>query len=192
MNIENFDKAKLHNWNEIFEMQKEINCEFNTLTKEIIDDFDINCYDDQQQFKKYCWFITEELSEAIEAFRAKEEEHIKEELIDALNFTIGLYTLYGWTYDDVKDSHIIKTTYNAQDAVFESIIAIGLAANCLKNREWRESQYLVDLIVFEERLKYIWGCFMEIFRHMRMNDKAIRELWYKKYQVNKFRIETKY
>lgn len=30
---------------------------------------------------------------------------------------------------------------------------IGMTANCLKNREWRQSQYLVDLVVFEDRLK---------------------------------------
>lgn len=192
MNIKDFDKDKLYTWDEIFELQKNINCEFNTVTKESIDDFDISYYKDQELFKRYCWYITEELTEAVEAERLKEDTHLKEELIDALNFTIGLYSLYGWKIEDLKHSHIKKQTYKLDSAIFETMVAIGLTANCLKNREWRESQYLVDLVVFEERLKYIWGCFMEAFRHLHMYDKDIRELWGLKYQVNRFRIESKY
>lgn len=192
MNIKDFDKDKLYTWDEIFELQKNINCEFNTVTKESIEDFDISYYKDQELFKRYCWYITEELTEAVEAERLKEETHLREELIDALNFTIGLYSLYGWKISDLKNSHIKKQTYNLDSAIFETMVAIGLTANCLKNREWRESQYLVDLVVFEERLKYIWGCFMEAFRQLHMYDKDIRELWGLKYQVNRFRIESKY
>lgn len=192
MNIKDFEKGKLYEWSEIFELQKQTNCDFNTVTKEAIEDFDISYYEDQELFKRYCWFITEELTEAVEAERLKEPTHLKEELIDALNFTIGLYSLYGWNYEDIKTSHIKKQTYKLDSAIFETIVAIGLTANCLKNREWRESQYLVDLVVFEERLHYIWGCFMEAFAQLHMYDKDIRELWGLKYQVNRFRIESKY
>ena len=192
MNIKDFKKGKLYNWDEIFKRQREINCAFHTVTKEAIDDFDISYYQDQELFKRYCWFITEELMECIEAQRLHEETHVREELIDALNFTIGLYSLYGWDYDKVKNSHNTRPTYNMTDAIYETVYSIGMTANCLKNREWRESQYLVDLVTFEDRLYQIWGFFMEVFRHLHMDDKAIRELWGLKYQVNLFRIESKY
>ena len=192
MNIKDFDKTTLYEWPEIFRRQNEINEQYAPDFAEVRDNFDISYYRDQEYFKHYCWCITEELTEAIEAVRLNENTHIREELIDALNFTIQLITLYGWSYEDVKDEPDPEKRASLDSAILETIFNIGMCANTLKNREWRESQYLVDLYVFEPRLRKIWASFREIFRQIGMDDRDIRELWDLKYQVNKFRIETKY
>ena len=33
---------------------------------------------------------------------------------------------------------------------------------------------------------------MQVFRYIGMGEEQVRELWSLKYQVNKFRVETKY
>lgn len=191
MNIKDVNEPTLRSWQEIFDLQQALNEKFEPRFREKCDNFDISYHEDQEFFKHYCWCITEELTEAIEAVELGEPTHIKEELIDALNFSMQLYGLYGWSYENVKDSPV-KCCDNLNEAILQAIYHIGLAANCLKNRIWRESQYLVDLYIFEPRLKAIWGCMIEIFRTQGLNDEDIRKLWDLKYQVNNFRIESKY
>lgn len=119
-----------------------------------------------------------------------------EELIDAFNFMLELYQLYGmapdfaWghTYGFRKDI----ADENFEENILELIKTIGLAANCLKNREWRQSQYMVDLVVFEERLWNIWAMFAMLFGSIGVTEDKVRELWSLKYQVNLFRIKSKY
>ena len=161
--------------------------------KELFDNFDIDCLTDQELFKKYCWRITEELCEALEAYDNNEPTHIKEELLDGFNFFVELLGMYGWTVDDLdfsSNSKILKES-NIQLNVLKTIEDIGLAANCLKNREWRQSQYLVDLYIFEQRLRKAFNSYLNLLR-TKMSDQEILDAWSLKYQVNIFRVQTKY
>ena len=193
MNIQNFTPFE-PTWSEIFQKQRELKFMYVPEAKELFKNFDIDCFEDQELFKKYCWRITEELTEAEEAhFKDKDaKDHVEEELIDALNFSIELMLLYGWTekdYEGVPSSHFGDGILNRTGA---TIYALGLAANCLKNRQWRRSQYLVDLYIFERRFKKFLAAgyrqLMETFK----SDLAIRRAWSLKYQVNLFRIQTNY
>lgn len=209
MNIQNFTPFE-PTWHEIFEKQRELKFLYEPEAKELFENFDIDCFEDQELFKKYCWRITEELTEAIEAYRSDGKDHTEEELIDALNFTIELMLLYGWGPEVVVDNFSrISTPYFGYDEfpgdVCETIYALGLTANCLKNRQWRRSQYLVDLYVFKKRflsfLKSLYGLLQRQFCSpptdeylvlWRRVDVAIRKAWSLKYQVNLFRIQTNY
>ena len=164
--------------------------------KECIANFDINTLEDQELFKKLCWQIVEELAEAKEAIEEElDGEHFDEELIDAFNFTLELYHLYGmtpsfdWTLPEW--AQVLEDGDFAGD-LLTLIGNIGMTANCLKNREWRQSQYLVDLVVFEDRLKRIWTYFVVMFEHLGLSENRVKELWSLKYQVNLFRIKSKY
>ena len=75
--------------------------------------------------------------------------------------------------------------------MLDIIKKIGLTANCLKNRQWRQSQYLVDLYVFEKRFKEVFNAYINLLR-TKMTDQEIIDCWSLKYQVNLFRINTKY
>lgn len=193
MNIQNFTPFE-PTWAEIFQKQRELKFMYEPEAKELFKNFDIDCFEDQELFKKYCWRITEELTEAEEAhFKDKDaKDHVEEELIDALNFSIELMLLYGWTekdYEGIPSSHFGDGILNRTGA---TIYSLGLAANCLKNRQWRRSQYLVDLYIFERRFKKFLAAgyrqLMETFK----SDLAIRRAWSLKYQVNLFRIQTNY
>lgn len=195
MNTQDF-KPFIRSWEEIYALQGELQLMYRPYFKERIANFDINTLEDQELFKKLCWQIVEELTEAMEAKDKNEKDHVLEELIDAFNFMLELYQLYGmapdfaWghTYGFRKDI----ADENFEENILELIKTIGLAANCLKNREWRQSQYMVDLVVFEDRLKWIWTYFVIMFEHLGLSETRVKELWSLKYQVNLFRIKSKY
>lgn len=194
MNTQDF-KPFIKSWEEIYALQGELQLMYRPYFKERIANFDINTLEDQELFKKLCWQIVEELTEAMEAAEKPDDEHLAEELIDAFNFMLELYHLYGmtptfdWTLP--KWAQIMKVEFWSAD-MLALIGTIGMTANCLKNREWRQSQYLVDLVVFEDRLKWIWTYFVIMFEHLGLSETRVKELWSLKYQVNVFRIKSKY
>lgn len=194
MNTQDF-KPFIKSWEEIYALQGELQLMYRPYFKERIANFDINTLEDQELFKKLCWQIVEELTEAMEAAEKPDDEHLAEELIDAFNFMLELYHLYGmtppldWTLP--KWAQIMKVEFWSAD-MLALIGTIGMTANCLKNREWRQSQYMVDLVVFEDRLKSIWTAFIVVLYHAGLSETQVKELWSLKYQVNLFRIKSKY
>ena len=195
MNTQDF-KPFTKSWEEIYALQGELQLMYRPYFKERIANFDINTLEDQELFKKLCWQIVEELAEAKDAIGEElDDEHFDEELIDAFNFMLELHQLYGMTPS--FDWTLPKWAQVLGDGDFEEDVLtlignIGMTANCLKNREWRQSQYLVDLVVFEDRLKGIWTSFVIMFEHLRLHENRVKELWSLKYQVNLFRIKSKY
>lgn len=200
MNTQDF-KPFIKSWEEIYALQGELQLMYRPYFKERIANFDINTLEDQELFKKLCWQIVEELAEAKEAIEGEldegelDGEHFNEELIDAFNFMLELYQLYGMTPTFVwtlpKWAQVLEDEDFAGD-LLTLIGNIGMTANCLKNREWRQSQYMVDLIVFEGWLKRIWTYFVIMFEHLGLSETRVKELWSLKYQVNLFRIKSKY
>lgn len=196
MNTQDF-KPFITSWKEIYALQGELQLMYRPYFKERIANFDINTLEDQELFKKLCWQIVEELAEAKEALEEDPDDgHFYEELIDAFNFTLELHQLYGmapsfdWTLP--KWAQGFWETWTFAGDLLTLIGNIGMTANCLKNREWRQSQYLVDLVVFEDRLKWIWTSFVIMFEHLDLSEDRVKELWSLKYQVNRFRIKSKY
>lgn len=193
MNTQDF-KPFIKSWEEIYALQGELQLMYRPYFKERIANFDINTLEDQELFKKLCWQIVEELAEAKEAIEEElDSEHFEEELIDAFNFMLELYQLYGMT--PTFDWTMPKWTQVDEDFAGDLLTligTIGMTANCLKNREWRQSQYMVDLVVFEDRLKSIWPAFIVVFEHLGLSETQVKGLWSLKYQVNLFRIKSKY
>lgn len=194
MNTQDF-KPFIKSWEEIYALQGELQLMYRPYFKERIANFDINTLEDQELFKKLCWQIVEELTEAMEAKDKNEKDHVLEELTDAFNFMLELYQLYGMT--PTFDWALPKWAQVLEDEDFAGDLLtlignIGMTANCLKNREWRQSQYMVDLVVFEDRLKWIWTYFVIMFEHLGLSETRVKELWSLKYQVNLFRIKSKY
>lgn len=190
MNIENYKPIEGLSFDDVFQKQKELVFLYEPQAKEIFDNFDIDCYTDQEEFKKYCWRVTEELCEALEALDKNEETHVYEELLDGFNFMMELYSLYGFSEKDI-DYTKREMHGDIRKDIIDLIESLGLTANCLKNRAWRQSQYLVDLYVFEKRLKETFNIYLNLLR-TKLSDEEILRIWSLKYQVNLFRINTKY
>lgn len=197
MNTENFKPLKNLSLDFIQEKQMEIMFQYEPSEKEVFDNFDIDVYEDQETFKKYCWRITEEITEALEDM--EHPQHFKEEITDAFNFLVELYSLYGWKLSSLgtifQEGYQEPPEFNqkvTEDFSLKVIKQIGLTANLLKNRKWRQSQYLVDLLVFEKRFKEIWKWFEYLVYYSGITREELFEQWSLKYQVNVFRINSKY
>jgi hypothetical protein len=154
--------------------------------------FDINCLEDQQLLKDFLQIrFIEELTEATADLKNK--DHFKEEIIDALNFLMEAYILYGYNYSDLQDWLIyVKGKKDLNYYMYSIIQEVGNTCNLLKNRPWKQSQYLVDLYIFEHLFKNIWILFNILCCQVEIKEEELFEVWSLKYQVNKFRIKTRY
>lgn len=201
MNTENFkpfeyvsDEDSLKT---IINLQTELANRYNTFEPNKIYDFDINVYQDQQIFKDFLQIrFIEELTEAMAD--TQNINHFKEEITDAFNFLVTAYSIYGWGndlewhFDAAVTPLEISNTSEIKELMWNIVQLVGNTCNHLKNRPWRQSQYLVDLYVFEKDLKEIWVYFNYVLSILGITPREIFEQWSLKYQVNKFRLDSNY
>ena len=212
MNILNYDEIEITSLKEVIEKQKEIMIAFEPDLEKRIKEFDIDIPEDQILLKDFLLTRTvEELTEASIALKARHFEHFKEELVDSFNFLIEASILL-FHYEDIPEKRksllsvdesqegkfldeplLINTGIrNIREHIFDTIEAIGLCTNKLKLRPWRTSQYPVDLISFRECYKDIWNQFYLLLDYSGITMNSLLKVWSKKYQVNKFRIDSNY
>ena len=221
MNILNFEAQEIDSLEEIIERQKAIMFSFEPNLEKRVEEFDIDIYEDQMLLKEFLLErAVEEITEAGAAIKANHVEHYKEEMIDVFNFLIETAIILGDQYPiDVSDNGAVENYFNGEEffgdvdtldanytdeenqvhrvsnilkALYDLIQCIGELTNLLKQRPWRESQYPVDLITFKARWKRVWLNFWLTQKYYGFNWKEFKAIWSKKYQVNKFRIESNY
>lgn len=193
-------------WEKVFAAQSDIMTRYEPelWEKVLPGGFDINTLGDQELAKKFIGRITEELCEAREAwnilagshysqeFKRQLADHVVEELVDAFNFFIELHLLLGAKFEENTFGAGLRKK-NPQFVWPLAIYWVGMASNKLKNRGWRDSQYLVDLGPFNICLAEATMTFGELFAFCGITrEEAVFEAWSLKYQVNLFRLETKY
>lgn len=211
MNILNYDEIEITSLKEVIEKQKEIMIAFEPDLEKRIKEFDIDIPEDQALLKDFLLTRTvEELTEASIALKARHFEHFKEELVDSFNFLIEA-SIFVFHYEDIPEKE--KTIFNIDESqegqflnlplvhtsirnirehIYDTIEAIGLCTNKLKLRPWRTSQYPVDLISFRECYKDIWNQFYLLLDYSGITLNSLLKVWSRKYQVNKFRIDSNY
>ncbi len=209
MNTNDFTPMDFHAeknpWETIWNMQKEI---FNKYM--IVEgypdfknyDFDINTLEDQELFKTFTNRVIEELCEA--TLDLVHPDHFVEEIADALNFLVETYIMYGYDYKDLpawEPINTIKSNLPAMDLkntrdikanTYTVVEKICETNNLLKNRKWKQTQYLVDLLIFEENLKDIFKVFNEYVNWCGITEKVLFETWSNKRSVNDFRLNSRY
>lgn len=167
--------------------------------------FSIDCSADQMMFKDMLQIrFIEELTEASIAMD-EPEEHFWEEIGDALNFFLSSYVMLGVDFnslpnpetilvDYVRAPGKIKTIYKREYSihVYPIIEKVGYLCNLLKNRPWAQSNFLVSMIDFNERLTSLWVEFWSFLNYMKVSPTEVFEMFWKKYQVNIYRINTGY
>ena len=130
-------------------------------------DFSIDCSEDQMKFKDMLQIrCIEELTEATHAL--DDENHFFEEVTDSLNFFLSAYCMLGvdfklfenperilsnnyFDYVNLKD---IRNIYTIKIGFYSIVNDIGDICNLLKNRPWTQSNYLVSMLDFNERLPW--------------------------------------
>jgi len=167
--------------------------------------FSIDCSADQMMFKDMLQIrFIEELTEASIAMN-ENDEHFWEEIGDALNFFLSAYCMLDIDLSKLPNpDKILNRYYHAHSKikictlneysirVYPIIEKVGYLCNLLKNRPWAQSNFLVSMIDFNERLEDLWVTFWEFLNYMRVSPTEVFEMFWKKYQVNLHRIRTGY
>ncbi len=181
-------------WVTIYDMQRELHYEFRKVEWELglgyglmnrpgvnqptLDNRYLQAY-----IKDLMWRFTEEIQEAKEALLLGHQEHFHEELIDALHFMMELNVVVGIPKTRLFQNSGIPAT--------DAIYYFGLAANCLKNKAWKQTEQLTDVNKFKS---YVCQG-NERFRQQLLINMSLDEIWElysKKHQVNQFRIGSSY
>ena len=165
----------------------------------------------QARLKDFAWRITEELVEAIDAIHDG-ESHVHEELADTLHFLVEMMILSGITADDIAPNRF-ELGLDTLGAVFlavqslespdrskpspielsmEFIRQLGMSCHTLKCKPWKQSQVLTDVKVFRARMIGAFYAFIKVCLAFNLDDQSLFELYFKKSEVNKFRINSKY
>lgn len=169
-------------------------------------DFCIDCPKDQMMFKDMLQIrFIEELTEATVDF--KNYEHLKEELTDALNFFLSAYIMLGVDFNKFPDPSTIlmKLPPNSESELgrffdipdmwsetYRVIERVGYLCNLLKNRPWAQSNYLVSMLDFNERLTDLWVTFWHYLYAWGIGKETLFDMFERKLLVNGFRVETGY
>lgn len=186
-------------WKAIFEKQWELALKYSEI--EGMGDLlkttsnNIDTAKGQRWIKDFSWRVTEELAETQEAYtewrRTKEEAcltHYWEEMTDALHFLVELTLIAGYKSDFVPKATAVWLETKSWDVVY----SLGLMCNTLKNKLWKQTQLLTDRNLFEFYLRQTWLYFISIFVNEHLSKEDIYNLYFKKNQVNQFRIRSKY
>lgn len=144
----------------------------------------------QARLKDFAWRMTEEFTEATEAFDHG-DDHYFEELIDGLHFLVELMILAGFypskpielQYGEIGTTPFIP--YNV-------IECVGRAMNCLKNKPWKQTHMLTDTDRFHGFLEEAWVAFLGLMRSEGILPSEIYQLYFRKAQVNSFRQRSNY
>ena len=167
-------------------------------------DFSIDCGEDQLKFKDMMQIrFIEELTEATADM--ENEDHFWEEISDALNFFLSGYIMLGkdlnklpnpeiylWPRADCK-GELPNSASQACLDFYPVVHSVGYLCNLLKNRPWSQSNYLVDLLQFEERLETLWKVFWKFLgQKLFLGRDKIFDMFLRKVKVNQYRIETGY
>ena len=200
--------GEIKSFDELYERAKEQFIKYETL--EGIEnwdeyDFSIDCSVDQMKFKDMLQIrFIEELTEASISI-PEPEEHFWEEIGDALNFFLSAYVMLGVDFKKLPDpDKILKkyklghkktkidTLYNFSMKAYPIVEKVGYLCNLLKNRPWRQANFLVSLVDFDERLEELWVTYWKFMNSLCLSPDDVFEMFWKKYQVNLYRIETGY
>jgi hypothetical protein len=140
--------------------------------------------------------------------------HFFEELIDALHFLTEASIMATvlpigdewWNHemDDIdarkkarkNDPHFrpdcVDTVGCNHMMAFNFISSLGLAANCLKNKQWKQTQILTDRSRFEAHMMIAWKDFFRMWHEYGMRLEDMYVIYIKKATVNEFRQGSNY
>lgn len=201
----------------IFKRQRELMKKYHIIeaTSGLLQTYDVPVdLDDakgQARIKDFAWRCTEELMEAMDAYRNK--THFGEEIADALHFLVELIILAGYSNEDIaKDFKPYKRIYKKEgddldllysvihvenvDSMIESVmdflIALGMTCHTLKNKPWVQTQRITDKKEFKKRLLFSFLKFIRLCFVTEIDAQNLYNLYFRKSEVNKFRQRSQY
>lgn len=154
----------------------------------------------QARLKDFCWRTTEEITESFESHLEGHKQHTVEEISDALHFMTELMILTGLFEDhEFRPMGVIgvpsrfNIAQKTDEAMyFQPIYYLGLAANLLKLKPWKQTFVATDRFRFKDYLQMAHWSIYELFKWFGYDDKQIYDIYFRKSEVNKFRQRSNY
>lgn len=172
----------------------------------------------QARMKDMAWRVTEELTEATEALvlHPNNPEHFIEEMIDSVHFFIELCLFCGYSVESIRKffnategvdtlDHLLEVsnqTTNIENIklfpmsliIYTMILQpLGQAMNKLKNKPWKQSHMVTDVEAFEANMMAVWVGYVRVLCTVaELSPQNIFEFYFKKSEVNKFRMRSGY
>lgn len=170
--------------------------------------------------KDFAWRVTEELVEAMDA-DPTHQAHVWEEAADALHFLLELLIMNGIDDEkflsELKQIEPYATRikfhhdlgYRMEDhlsSIYDAITSamdpirdawavvreLGRAMNCLKNKPWKQTHMETDVLKYQRHLIMSLVRWIAFARSLKMTAMNIYDLYFRKSEVNKFRIKSSY
>lgn len=192
-------------WKEIFEKQMSVAVKYKDIEKmgNLLEttDTNIDTRTGQKWIKDFAWRVTEEIAEALEAKEAMSTDknnhkehytHYLEEMIDALHFLTELAIIAGYDWKIVPSLPEDPLCSVIEDGEWNIVYHLGLMCNCLKNKPWKQTEMLTDRPKFKDYLINAFYMMYRVLKSNELSDEDIYNLYFKKNEVNKFRIRSKY
>jgi dimeric dUTPase (all-alpha-NTP-PPase superfamily) len=173
--------------------------------------FHIDDTKSQYYVKDLTWRVIEELAEAAEALGNHEEIHAVEELADAFHFLVELCIVVKMTPNKIIQGKIDSgsadrltrlfnippsekewNSYQTNYMFWRVTEELGLACNCLKNKPWKQTHMETDKRRFEKHLRWAFKAFIHLCAYVGLNKDDLFSVYFKKSEVNKFRIRSQY
>lgn len=199
---------------DIFAKQRQLMEKYHKIEKDngllICEEVPVNLHDSkgQQRLKDFFWRVTEEIAEALEALDNNDHDHFQEELADALHFLVEACILAGGLQYDKgvgPGEDTLKLMFNRYSmypgyygygyiykCAMEAIRDLGLAANCLKNKPWKQTHIATDTVRFHRCLSKAFQSFIELFKVSGFTAESLYDIYFKKNKVNQFRQRSGY
>ena len=186
---------------EIFKKQAELMEKY--WTKPVWDEIDT--LKGAQEIRKYSKYTCEELAEAYEA--KNNQDHMEEELIDALHFLVEKLQIANLTFDKIlayswqeEDKLWENVKSNAEDwswndkefYFWKAAYRTNIPDNRLRNKEWKNEQIATNREQFYKECSNWFFAFLIALWNLGLNDKKLWDLYSRKNQVNHFRINSNY
>jgi dimeric dUTPase (all-alpha-NTP-PPase superfamily) len=153
---------------------------------------DVNDPKGQAQLKDYAWRVIEEIGESIEA--SEDKLHMKEELADGLHFITELLILVGISHSELQLNFPEDFYAKGGDQDFlitEFVMRLGVSMNNLKCKPWKNSHYETDKKKLKEDLLLSFHTYISLCLNT-MEPLELLDLYFRKSQVNQFRIRSNY
>lgn len=205
----------------IFEAQTELMKRYHAIEKAsnaticVEPPYSLNSPQVQARIKDLFWRTTEELVEACEnntfigdhwqEFYTKDPDvrHFIEELSDALHFLVESTITAGLTHSQVVNIEILNvdtdrprggiTTRGVYNLYCQYVVLhLGLAANTLKNKPWKQTHVETDTQKFTNYLGEAWNAFLLLFNYIGVKPLELFHIYHRKHQVNRWRQDTNY
>lgn len=156
----------------------------------------------QELMKDLIARVVEELGEAYEAFLNHDLPNTKEELADALHFLteVLIFTAsreaLSIAYDSNNMFEDMANRYpqpqNIEHWLWDVTYHLNIARNNLRNKRWKQTQVLAQKEAFQVNLLKGLEALIGGFVLLDMSEQDILTMYYRKNQINHFRIKSKY